>query len=108
MDTELSVSPGDPELLRRHTMYAAKAGQCDAALTEGRQLAASQPKTVDSTWDLAYVFALCGERDEAIAAVRNAIEAGVSPAALREEDEFAALRDDPEFQALTSAEPSGD
>ena len=32
---------------------------------------------------------------------REAIEAGANPAALREEDEFAALHDDPEFQALT-------
>ena len=108
MDAELEISPGDPELLRRRTMYAAKAGQCEAALTEGRQLARALPQTAYSAWDLAYVFALCADRDEAVAAVRAAIEAGVNPAALREEDEFAALRDDPEFQALTTTEPSGD
>ncbi len=108
MDAELAISPGDLELVRRRTMYAAKAGQCENALAEGRRLASVLPETADNTWDLAYVFALCGDREEALAAVRAAIDAGVSPAALGEEDEFAALRNDPEFLALTNSQTAGD
>ena len=101
MTEELAVSPEDPELLRRRAMYRAKAGDCEVSLSEVEALPASLPQTAFGAHDVAYIYALCGSREEALAAVRQAIESGIRPELLAQEDEFAALRDDPEFQALT-------
>ena len=101
MNEQLAVSPDDPDLLGRRAMYRAKAGDCQTALSEADALRESSPRTASGGHDFAYIYALCGSRDQALVAVREAIELGVSPKLIVQEDEFAALREDPEFQALT-------
>ena len=101
MDAELAVTPGDGEFLRRRALYSAKAGDCDSAVPQATKLMATLPRAAHSAHQFAYVFALCGERDKTLAAMREAIELGISPKLMSQEDEFASLRDDPEFQALT-------
>jgi tetratricopeptide (TPR) repeat protein len=102
MDAELAVDPSNGDLQRRRAMYLAKAGDCDSAVPAALELQGSIAQTAFSAHELAYVFALCGNRDQALEAVRQAIEQGISPKLMSQEDEFALLRDDPEFQALTS------
>ena len=101
MDEELAVSPDDPDLLGRRAMYLAKAGDCETAVSEANELLSGPPTTAYGGHQLAYIYALCGTRDQALAAVRKAIELGISPELMAQEDEFGALRDDPEFQVLT-------
>ena len=101
MDEELAVTPDNRDLLRRRAMYRAKAGDCNAAVSEAKELNESPTRTASGGHDLAYIYALCGTRDEALAAIREAIDLGVVPQLLAQEDEFVSLRDDPEFQALT-------
>ncbi len=102
MDSELEVDPGNAELRRRRAMYSAKAGDCDSAVPEAVALRSDQPRNAFSAHHFAYVFALCGDRDLAIEAVREAIELGITPELLAQEDEFVRLSADPEFQALTA------
>jgi tetratricopeptide (TPR) repeat protein len=102
MDEELAVNPSNTELLRRRAMYSAKAGDCEGALAEASEVKAILPQTAFGAHEFAYIYALCGERDLALAAVREAIDLGINPALLAQEDEFTSLHDDPEFQALTS------
>ena len=106
MDAELVVNPGNSDLQRRHAMYSAKAGDCELAVREAVTLQGGQPRTAFSAHDFAYVFALCGDRDLALGAVREAIDLGISPELLGQEDEFASLQDDPEFKALTGSNVS--
>jgi len=101
MDEELSVSPGDRELLRRRAMYSAKVGDCTSAVSEANELMTSLPQTAFGAHEFAYIYALCGTREMALEAVREAIALGISPELLAREDEFASFREDPEFQALT-------
>ena len=101
MDEELVLSPDNRDLLRRRAMYRAKAGDCERAVSEAEELRSSPPTTAYGGHQFAYIYALCGTRDQAIAAVHEAIGLGINPGLMAQEDEFSALRDDPEFQALT-------
>ncbi|MEJ2086575.1 MAG: hypothetical protein P8Y44_13010, partial [Acidobacteriota bacterium] len=65
------------------------------------QLMENPPQTASGGHDFAYLYALCGARAEALSAIREAIDLGVVPQLLAQEDEFISLREDPEFQALT-------
>ena len=55
---------------------------------------------------VASTYAICGQRGEALAAIRKAIALGFSPKLIREEDEFRSLAGDQEFRRLTSSEPA--
>ena len=104
MDAELGVDPGNADLLRRRTMYSAKAGDCEGAVPEAAEMKGDQPQTAFSAHEFAYIYALCGDRDLAIEAVREAIDLGVSPELLGQEDEFVSLQEVPEFRALTGGD----
>ena len=104
VEDRLTTDPNDRELKLRRAFYAARAGQCKDAIRWAGELAVELPGTAENTHRLAYVFALCGRREEALEQLHRAVEAGVSPEVLREEDEFATLRSDPEFKKLVEAE----
>ncbi len=104
MDAELAVNPGNVDLQRRRVMYSAKAGDCESAVPEAVAMKGGQPETAFSAHEFAYIFALCGDRDLAMEAVREAVELGISPELMGQEDEFTRLQGDPEFQALTGGD----
>jgi Flp pilus assembly protein TadD/TolB-like protein len=104
MDEALAVTPDNRDLLRRRAMYRAKAGDCETAVSEADELNESPPKTASGGHEFAYIYSLCGTREAALSAVREAIELGVVPQLLAQEDEFVSLRNDPEFQALTQGD----
>ena len=56
---------------------------------------------------VAWVRALCGSREEALAAVQKAIALGFSAKLIRDEDEFRAIAGDPEFVRLTTTGVAG-
>ncbi len=92
--------PGNLDLMLQLALYSAKAHDCDAALALNDELGRTLPDTGPNAHQLAYVFAICGEEDAAMDAVRRAIELGQSAELIREEDEFRALHERPEFRAL--------
>ncbi len=95
----------DPENLvaRSHEAKAlAKAGECPRALLAADSCAAAGPwGNADVVHDLAMVYAICGDRDRAIAALDTLVLArGFSACLVGAEDEFAGLHDDPQFKKL--------
>jgi len=57
------------------------------------------------THSVALAHAVCGERQQALDALRRAMALGFSADLVRDEDEFRLLADDPEFQRLTAKQP---
>ncbi len=92
--------PGNWEQRVQLALYSAKAQDCDAALPLAGELRETIPDTGPNAHQLAYVYALCGDDDEAIVAIRRAIERGEPAELIRREDEFRALHERPEFIAL--------
>jgi serine/threonine protein kinase/tetratricopeptide (TPR) repeat protein len=92
--------PGNLEMMLQLALYSAKAEDCGAALPITDDLERKLPDTGPNAHQLAYVYAICGEHDAAVAALQRAIEGGQSAELLREEDEFRALRERPDFIAL--------
>jgi serine/threonine protein kinase/tetratricopeptide (TPR) repeat protein len=106
VDQELALNPANRELVRKRSMYAAKAGDCAAALPPAEELWRTSPPSAEYAHELAFVFALCERRQRALEAIETSIELGFAPELLRQEDEFRSLRDDPEFLRLTRSEPA--
>lgn len=100
VERSLSSTPENPRLRLVRALYAAKAGQCDLGVAQARDLRLSLSPTAETAHRLAQTFAVCGERDDAIAALRQALALGRRPDLLAHEDEFRSLRDDPDFETL--------
>jgi tetratricopeptide (TPR) repeat protein len=92
--------PRDNVLLSARALYAAKMGTCERAVP----LAAETRDLLTGGWSdhlhLAMTFALCGERDQAMAEARLAVEGGLPASALAQQAELEALAGDPDFAAL--------
>ena len=84
------------------SLYLARSGECEEAISAARDLRGQLPVTAESAHAIASTFSVCGERREALDSLRVAIEKGFSPDFVREEDEFKSLIDDPEFLEFTS------
>ena len=92
--------PNNTEMALQLALYSAKAENCDEALALTGELRRTMPDTGPNAHQLAYVYAICGDDDAAMGAIRRAIELGDSAELIRHEDEFRALRAHPEFIAL--------
>ncbi|MDH3814072.1 MAG: protein kinase [Acidobacteriota bacterium] len=100
LETRVADDPDDPEALSDLAFYSAKANDCGRAMTMTPRLEELLPDTGPSAHTLAYIYALCGESDDAVEALTKAIAHGESIELIRQEDEFRSLRDLPDFQAL--------
>jgi Flp pilus assembly protein TadD len=96
----LLSNPKDNDLRVNQVRYAAKAGECDTASRLADTLKTELPKVGRYHHNRAVAYALCGKREATLDALTQAVELGVSPDFIREEDEFQSLRDDPEFIQL--------
>jgi len=103
VEERLKADPDDPDLRLRRAFFAARSGDCVAALAWAQDLRSEVATVADAVHQVAYVDALCGRREAALDGVRRALELGVSPEIIGSEDEFASLRDDPEFRRLVGA-----
>ena len=63
-------------------------------------LAELLPDTGPNAHQVAYIYALCGQGDAAVAALTRAIAHGEPVELIRQEDEFRALRARADYQAL--------
>ncbi|MDX1643045.1 MAG: protein kinase [Thermoanaerobaculia bacterium] len=104
VDEKLAADPEDWNLRLLRSFYAARASDCDEALDGLERLSSDLPQSGLTAHRRAYVYALCGEREEALEAIAEAIEMGVQPELLRAEPEFAALHDDPRFERLVGSD----
>lgn len=100
VDRQLADQPTDPTLQVLRALMAAKADECDEAVSAADRLGEELSLTAETAHKLASVYALCGEREAALEAVGTALERGFAAELLRQEDEFRTLRDDPEFLRL--------
>jgi serine/threonine protein kinase/tetratricopeptide (TPR) repeat protein len=99
-EEKVDDDPNNTEMVLQLTLYSAKADRCDTALPLAEELDGTAPDTGPIAHQLAYVYAICGDDDAAIGAIRRAIELGDSAELIRHEDEFRGLREHPEFIAL--------
>ena len=100
VEERIEADPGNPALLTEFADYSAKGGDCETALSLTGELRSTLPDNGPSAHQLAYIFAMCGEDDAAMAAIRRALELGETAEMIRQEDEFRALRSRPDFIAL--------
>jgi tetratricopeptide (TPR) repeat protein len=94
---ENEANPGDREARLHVALYAAKADECPAALAQAGEAWRARPSSSAELHEIALIFAVCRERDEAIAALAAAVERGYSSEVLGSERELEWLRDDPRF-----------
>jgi len=100
IEEQVENDPGNPSLLTELADYSAKGRDCETALSLTDELHRILPDNGPSAHLLAYIFAMCGENDAAMDAIRRAVELGEPADLIRQEDEFRALRSRPEFIAL--------
>jgi len=97
---QLANNPDDVVLRSELAFYSAKAADCEAALRLTLQLEDILPATGPNAHQLAYIYTMCEQPDEALSWLRRAVELGEARDFIREESEFAALRNRPEFIEL--------
>ena len=102
-DEQLHVNPKNGRLHVQRILCLAKLGRCDEANAALAAAAKTLPAdNAELAHQLAKVYATCGRRGDALAAVRRAVALGVPATLLHDEDEFAALVGDPAFPAAAS------
>ncbi|HEY7214637.1 MAG TPA: protein kinase [Thermoanaerobaculia bacterium] len=100
---ELAVNPGQETLEIWKALYLAEAGACGEALPVIRRLEKSIQSNAGSSWRIAQAYAVCGQRVQAIAAIRRALENGYPAASISQQDEFKPLLSDPALASLATA-----
>jgi serine/threonine-protein kinase len=104
----LTAQPGNVSLRSRLALCLAKLGDEKEALSEIGKLGPIAPVDADTLYNIAVTEEIAGCRDEAIAALGRALDAGYSAETLRREPELVGLRADPRYQLLfreAAAEP---
>ena len=97
----LHVDPHNVMVQLDRATCLAKQGECAQALDALHRVAASLPANdAECAHLVAKLQALCGRRAEAVAAVRRAVDLGISASLIRDEDEFVALAGDPMFKSI--------
>ena len=99
---DVKVSPNDARALARLAVYQAKAGD-DASAR--KSLAAAEklaPHDEQVQWRAGVVHALAGRTDAALDAIQRALDDGISPRTIAEEEDFAKLRPLPRFASMVS------
>ena len=100
LDEQIHVNPGNIKLRVQRGLCLAKLGRCPDARAMFASVADSLlADNAELTHQLAKAYALCGRRDDALAAVRRAVALGMSPSVLRGDPELQAILRDPGFPA---------
>jgi serine/threonine-protein kinase len=96
----LAVNPNEPGVLSVVALYQAKLGEKAKALANIEKAHRLAPNNRTVAWDSALVYELGGNRDMAIKALRDAINAGRALVEIQHEPALASLRSDPRFAQL--------
>lgn len=101
---ELTRNPQDLELQAALAMYLAKSGDKQEGLAQLKSVDRSPNKTGEVWLDSAVVHELCGERDQALAALAGSLKAGYSLKEIKNEPELVSLRADARYQSLVASQ----
>ncbi len=96
----LAVNSNEPEVLSVVALYQAKLGEKATALANIEKARRLAPAGRKVAWEAALVYELGGNRDLAIQALRDAMNAGQAVVEVRHEPALANLRSDPRFGQL--------
>ena len=91
----LDQNTGDQATRLSMALFLAKLGDCEQA--NAHLSAMGQPSQVAMIYQTAVAYEVCGQRSEAIAALKKAIAGGYSAAEVEHEPEFRELAQDPAF-----------
>jgi serine/threonine-protein kinase len=95
--TEITKNPKDVDMKATLATYLAKLGEKDEALQQ-LKLVEQAPKKEAQTWFRStIVYELCGQRQQALNALAEAVKKGQPLADIQTEPELVALRADPQY-----------
>jgi hypothetical protein len=106
LNEKIAASPGDPDLHANLAVYLIKNGDRDGALGEIAMVEKSQRITAFSWFKSVIVHELCGQRDQALAALQAALRAKYSLQEIRNEPELVSLRTDPRYHQIVASTTS--
>jgi serine/threonine-protein kinase len=95
---ELKVNPHSTEVLSGVALYQAHLGRKREAEDYIKKALTLTPKDGDILFTSALVYEIIGRRDNAIAAIDQAVKAGYSIQEIEQEPELKELRSDPRYQ----------
>ncbi len=98
--TVAAVNPKDSDVLSRVALYRARLGNKSEAQAEIRKARQLAPGNRDVLWNAVLVYELAGQRDQALGALKAAIQAGQPLEEVRREPALANLRKDPRYATL--------
>jgi serine/threonine protein kinase/tetratricopeptide (TPR) repeat protein len=99
----LAVNPKEASVLGRLALYHARLGnkpEADAQIKQARLIA---PASRDILWNAVLVYELAGQRDQALDALKAAIQAGQPLEEVRREPALENLRKDPRYARLVAS-----
>lgn len=97
---QLRSTPGDPGLRGRLALYLAKPGDCTRASAELSDLEKVNGKDARSWFRMAVAYEVCTQREKALAALGQALRAGLPLDEVKNDPELLALRADPRYHRL--------
>ena len=100
IEKELKINPNSSHLFSDMAVYSAKSGDVERALAEIEQALKLGPRDTKIMYDVILIYEIADMRDEAIQAVRDGLEIGISTEELRQDPELVELRDDPRYKKL--------
>lgn len=104
---QLNVNPKDTEVLSSIALYYAHLGQAAEAERYIARALALSPKNSYSLFTEALVYEIMGNRDKALSAVQQAVDAGFSPEEVAHEPELRGLHSDPRYQRWLNGRSAG-
>jgi len=94
-------NPRDPEVVEILATLYSDSGRVDDSLRMDRQLVALQPENATAHYNLACSLALVSRNEDALSALRQAVDLGYQDVRwLREDPDFKELRTHPNFQDI--------
>ncbi len=101
---QLARDQQDLVLQSKLALYLAKSGDKAGALAQIASVDRAPKKTGEQWYDSAVIHELCGERDQALAALAGALKAGYTLKEIEGEPELVTLRADARYQPLVASQ----
>jgi eukaryotic-like serine/threonine-protein kinase len=95
---EIAKNPGQIDLRAQLALYLVKSGDKQAALQAMQPVAKTQVTDPAILYDMATVYELCGNRDQALESLLAAVKAGQDLNDIKNDPELVSLRADPRYQ----------
>ncbi len=101
VEESLIERPHDLDLARSRVLYAAKTGNCEAAIRNAEVVRPILEASWKGQLDLAAAFALCERPRQALDAVKACVELGLPGHLIRQQAELESLVGNAEFETIT-------